>query len=498
MALSQRRRDRRLRARDRARAREPSRASTGAPRRRSTRCGPGSSRRAPRGRVRNALPGPGDRARVVERWRCRRRPRARRAGRAGSSAEALVAPVDRGAQRALALRKIDRPLHLEREPLAERAQDLRRRENGESRGDELDREREAVETAADLVHRRERVVLQDHAARGGELDEERRRVLDRERLERKNALGREAERRAARREHLEVRRAVEERRDVDGCRREVLEVVEVEERARAVEPVCDRDEQWRAARLADADRARDRARDEIGVRTRARARRGGRAASSAARAATSSASRLFPAPPGPVIVTRRRLGSRAGSRPARARRRGRRGGGGAPEGSSPRASSAVGSRRGGPARRAGRAAPRTDTSFSRWRPSGRNDAPGSGSSPAMSSRCPRDDDLLAVRGRADARSDDDVHADVALVAELGLARVDADPKAVRRLVRPRLGGERALDLGRGGDRVPRPRESKEDPVAGPVDLGAAVVTRRRRARARACARERARSARPGG
>ena len=49
-----------------------------------------------------------------------------------------------------------------------------------------------------------------------------------------------------------------------------------------------------------------------------------------------------------------------------------------------------------------------------------------------------------------------------------------DPQPVRLLVRPRLGGERALDLGRGGDRVPRAREREEDAVTGPVDLRAAV------------------------
>ena len=86
-------------------------------------------------------------------------------------------------------------------------------------------------------------------------------------------------------------------------------------------------------------------------------------------------------------------------------------------------------------------------------PEGRNEAPGRGSSPAMSRVALRDDDLLAVCRRADARRDDDVHADVALVAELGLARVDADPQPERLVVRPRLGGERALDLGGRRDRV---------------------------------------------
>ena len=52
--------------------------------------------------------------------------------------------------------------------------------------------------------------------------------------------------------------------------------------------------------------------------------------------------------------------------------------------------------------------------------------------------------------------------------------MQADPEPVRLVVRPRLGGERALDLGRRRDRVARAREREEDAVAGPVDLGAAV------------------------
>ena len=67
--------------------------------------------------------------------------------------QALVAPVDRGAQRALALRQIDRALHLECKPFLERTHDLRGRQDDEPGRDELDRERESVEPAADLVDR---------------------------------------------------------------------------------------------------------------------------------------------------------------------------------------------------------------------------------------------------------------------------------------------------------------------------------------------------------
>ena len=90
------------------------------------------------------------------------------------------------------------------------------------------------------------------------------------------------------------------------------------------------------------------------------------------------------------------------------------------------------------------------------------------------SRRPRDDDLLAVSGRADARGDHDVHPHIALVAELGLARVDADSQAVSAVGGPWLCCQHTLDLGGSRDRVARARE-REKAVAGPVNLRAVVL-----------------------
>ena len=174
------------------------RASRGARCRRRPRCEPGSSRRAPRGR-RGTSTAPGASARAVVERRARRR--TRRACRAALLAlgQAAVAPVDRRSERSLPLGEVDRALHLERQPLLERADDLRRGKHDQARGDELDGERKPVEPSADLVYRRERIRPEHDATSGGELDEERGRVLDRERLERQDVLGREAERRATRR-----------------------------------------------------------------------------------------------------------------------------------------------------------------------------------------------------------------------------------------------------------------------------------------------------------
>src|SRR4029450_8959690 len=83
-------------------------------------------------------------------------------------------------------------------------------EHDEPGCDELDCERQSVETTADLAHRLERIWLEHDATRGRELDEEGRRILERQRLERKNAFGRESERHATGREDLEIRGMVEQ------------------------------------------------------------------------------------------------------------------------------------------------------------------------------------------------------------------------------------------------------------------------------------------------
>ncbi len=206
----------------------------------------------------------GDRSHVVERSAVGER-RDRAVQRPLAVGQAPVAPVDRGAKRALALGKIDGPFHLERETFAERAQDLGGWQHRQSRGDELDRERQTVEAAADLVYRGERVVLEQDAARGRELGEQRHGVVDRQWLERVDVLGREPERRAARREHLKVGNAFDQLSDLRGGAREVLEVVEEEQPARACKYVRDGVEHALVTCLARADGTRDGARDELGI-----------------------------------------------------------------------------------------------------------------------------------------------------------------------------------------------------------------------------------------
>src|SRR5918995_1110200 len=150
----------------------------------------------------------------------------------------------------------------------ELSQDLRRRQYRKPRRHELDCERKPVEPSADLLDGCEHVVLQEDPARGRELDEERRRVVDRQRPERKHVLGRETLWRAARSQNLQIRDEVDQCGDVRRGRGEMLEVVEVEERTRAVEGVRYRLEHAPCTRLTRAHRACDRARDELGVHHR--------------------------------------------------------------------------------------------------------------------------------------------------------------------------------------------------------------------------------------
>ena len=82
------------------------------------------------------------------------------------------------------------------------------------------------------------------------------------------------------------------------------------------------------------------------------------------------------------------------------------------------------------------------------------------------------EDLTAVADRADPRRSHDVEADVALLVERGLARVEPDPHSNGRVVRPRLDGMRALSLDGRGHGVTGSREDEEERVSLGVHLDA--------------------------
>ena len=70
-----------------------------------------------------------------------------------TSGEALIAPVDGGPQSSLPLGQVDRPLHLEGEPLAECTDDLAGRKDCEASRNEFDRKWKTIEPSADLANR---------------------------------------------------------------------------------------------------------------------------------------------------------------------------------------------------------------------------------------------------------------------------------------------------------------------------------------------------------
>ena len=85
--------------------------------------------------------------------------------------------------------------------------------------------------------------------------------------------------------------------------------------------------------------------------------------------------------------------------------------------------------------------------------------------------------MAALRGRADASGADDVEADIALLREVRLARVQADPNAHGAIVRPLVRGVRALHVGRCSDGLASPREREKERVPLGVDLDAAGTKR---------------------
>ena len=119
--------------------------------------------------------------------------------------EQVVAPGDRRPQRLLSLGSIPGATREEREPLLQPREQGIRRQDLDARGRQLDRERQAVEAAADLG---DGAVGREVGPDGpGALVEEGDGVVVRQRRNRILLLQRQAERLAARREQLEVARA---------------------------------------------------------------------------------------------------------------------------------------------------------------------------------------------------------------------------------------------------------------------------------------------------
>ena len=138
--------------------------------------------------------------------------------------EQLVAPLDGGTERALALRRVAAPGREQRQAAVEPLEQRRRAQRAEPRCGELQRERQSIEPAADRAGRLVR--LEVRADGPCTLSEQVDRVVGRQSIEGVLELAGDSERCAAGHEHLRPWRRHEQLRHRGGRVQQVLEVVD--------------------------------------------------------------------------------------------------------------------------------------------------------------------------------------------------------------------------------------------------------------------------------
>ena len=176
----------------------------------------------------------------------------------------VVAPVDGRTHGLLARRRIAATGRGRVERRSEVVEEHTRGEHARPRGDELDGERQAVDTTADLVRGTD-ILLVPHDVgpdRADPLHEERHGV--RERGDAVLVLALEPQRLATGREHLQVAGGFEQARDERGGREDVLEVVQDEQEPAPAETAGEARFRVRPGR-GEPDRVGDRRRNELGV-----------------------------------------------------------------------------------------------------------------------------------------------------------------------------------------------------------------------------------------
>ena len=146
---------------------------------------------------------------------------------AGVLVEQVVAPLDRGSERSLALVRVPRPAREERQRRLEAVQEPLRPEELRARGRQLEREGQAVEAPADRLDGGIRPELGPDRSRA--LHEQDRGVARRQRLQPVLPLAVDVQRRPARHEHAEAARGREHVGDRRSRIEEVLEGVEHEQ-----------------------------------------------------------------------------------------------------------------------------------------------------------------------------------------------------------------------------------------------------------------------------
>jgi hypothetical protein len=148
-----------------------------------------------------------------------------------------MAPRDRASQRSLPLRQVTGTAGEQLEPALEPAEQRPDGEELHPHGRELDRERKAIEPAADLRDCLVRFEVRPDGPRP--LEEELHRIRLRQRAERKLVLGGEMEASAAGREHLQAWRCGEQLGHLRRGRGKVLDVVEDEQQRPSAEIALD-------------------------------------------------------------------------------------------------------------------------------------------------------------------------------------------------------------------------------------------------------------------
>ena len=175
----------------------------------------------------------------------------------------IVAPLERGAKRPLTHRLVACAARQQREPLIEPLEDRIGREEADAGGGELDGEWQTIQASADQLDGCRVPAGRHEVRRGGErpIDEQRDRLIRRERADRIDVLGRDVERFATGDERSACRCSRDERGQQRSGLDDLLEVVDHEQHLLRGEERGQR----LPGTLVDPECLRDRGNDEVRI-----------------------------------------------------------------------------------------------------------------------------------------------------------------------------------------------------------------------------------------
>ena len=178
--------------------------------------------------------------------------------------EQVEAPVERRAQRLLALGRVARAAVEDRERIAQARRQRRRRQHAEPGRRELDRQRQVADQLADGRHRRQ-VGRERRVVRSGAIGEQGDALVAGQRGDRVAPLGADAERLAAGREHRQAGMAFEQAGQQRRRPGEVLEVVGDEQQRPGADDAVERVRVGLAGDPRGPQRVAQHGRDPLGV-----------------------------------------------------------------------------------------------------------------------------------------------------------------------------------------------------------------------------------------